>query len=185
MDPIRSIARKAFAVRIGTRTLVALAAALASAAPALAAPVSAPTPPPGRALLLIPLTLTKVQDIHFGSIVPSTTTGGWVAINAVTGARTASAGLTLMPSDVGQRGQFAGAGSAGQQVIMALTPPAQLTSPAGDTLDVLALTLDGPTTRTISAGQTFFVGVGGTIFVAANQPEGLYSATYDLTADYQ
>lgn len=165
--------------------MLALAASLVAAAPALAAPVSAPTQPPARALLLIPLTLTKVQDIHFGTIVPSTTTGGWVAINAVTGARTGSAGLTLMPADVGQRGQFAGAGTPGQQVIMALTPPTQLTNLAGDTLDVLAMTLDGPTTRTIAADQTFFVGVGGTIFVAANQPEGLYSATYDLTADYQ
>ena len=160
-------------------------AGLAIAAPAMAAPVSAPVPPQGRALLLIPLTLTKVQDIHFGSIVPSTTTAGFVSINATTGARTGSAGLTLMPADVGQRAQFAGAGTPGQQVIMALTPPAQLTNPAGDTLDVLAMTLDGPTTRTIASDQTFFVGVGGTIFVAANQAEGLYSATYDLTADYQ
>ena len=168
-----------------TNILAALAGLALAAAPANGAPVSAPTQPPARALLLIPLTLTKVQDIHFGSIVPSTTTGGWVAINAVTGARTASAGLTLMPADIGQRGQFAGAGTPGQQVIMALTPPTQLTNPGGDTLDVLAMTLDGPTTRTIAANQTFFVGVGGTIFVAANQAEGLYSATYDLTADYQ
>lgn len=165
-------------------TALALAA-IASAAPALAAPVSAPTPPPGRALLLIPLTLTKVQDLHFGTIVPSTTTAGWVAINATTGARTASAGLTLVTTDVGQRGRFAGAGSAGQQVIMALTPATQLTNLAGDTIDVLTMGLDGPTTRTIGTDQTFFVGVGGTIFVQANQPEGLYSATYDLTADYQ
>ena len=167
------------------KTILALAAASAAAAPAMAAPVAAPVEPQARALLLIPLTLTKVQDVHFGSIVPSTTTAGWVAINATTGARTASAGLTLMPTDVGQRGQFAGAGTPGQQVIMALTPPAQLTNPAGDTIDVLAMTLDGPTTRTIAANSSFFVGVGGTIFLAANQPEGLYSATYDLTADYQ
>ena len=175
---------KALTVRTLTRT-TALLAALLAAMPAAAAPVAAPTQPPARALLLIPLTLTKVQDVHFGDIVPSTTTAGWVAINAVTGARTASAGLTLMPTDIGQRGQFAGAGTPGQQVIMALTPPTELTNPAGDTLAVLAMTLDGPTTRTIAADQTFFVGVGGTIFVAANQPEGLYSATYDLTADYQ
>ena len=165
--------------------LFALAGLALAAAPAAAAPVSAPTQPPGRALLLIPLTLTKVQDIHFGTIVPSTTTAGFVQINAVTGARTASAGLTLMPADVGQRGRFAGAGTPGQQVIMALTPPTVLTNPGGDTLDVLVLTLDGPTTRTIAADHTFFIGVGGTIFVAANQAEGLYSATYDLTADYQ
>lgn len=168
-----------------SKMLPALAGLSLLAAPAAAAPVSAPTPPSGRALLLIPLTLTKVQDLHFGSVVPSTTTAGWVRIDAVTGARTASAGLTLMPSDIGQRGQFAGAGSAGQQVIMALTPPAVLTSPGGDTIDVLGMSLDGPATRTIAANQSFFVGVGGVIFVAANQPEGLYTATYDLTADYQ
>ena len=168
-----------------SKVLFALVGAALAAAPAIGAPVSAPTQPPARALLLIPLTLTKVQDIHFGDIVPSTTTGGWVAINAVTGVRTASAGLTLMPTDIGQRGQFAGAGTPGQQVIIALTPPAQLTNPAGDTLDVLTLNIDGPTTRTIAANHSFFVGVGGIIFVAANQAEGIYSATYDLTADYQ
>ena len=160
-------------------------AALALAAPAVAAPVAAPVPPQGRALLLIPLTLTKVQDIHFGSVVPSMTTAGFVTINATTGARTASAGLTLLPTDIGQRGRFAGAGSAGQQVFMDLTPPTELSNPAGDTITVLAMTLDGPSVRTIAANQSFFVGVGGTIFIAADQPEGLYSATYSLTADYQ
>jgi len=33
--------------------------------------------------------------------------------------------------------------------------------------------------------HAFFVGVGGVIFVSTNQPEGLYTATYDRTADYQ
>ena len=167
------------------KILFALAGVALAAAPAVGAPVSAPTQPPARALLLIPLTLTKVQDLHFGTIVPSTTTAGFVSINAVTGARTGSAGLTLMPVDVGQRGRFAGAGTPGQQVILALTPPTELTNLAGDTLTVLAMNLDGPMTRTIAADHSFFVGVGGVIFVTANQPDGLYSATYDLTADYQ
>lgn len=167
-----------------SKILFALAG-LAFAAPVIAAPVSAPTPPPGKALILIPLTLTKVQDLSFGTIVPSTTTAGFVSINAVSGARTGSAGLTLMPADVGQRGRFAGAGTPNQQVIMALTPPTDLVNPAGDTIPVLAMSLDGPTTRTIAADHTFFVGVGGVIFVAANQADGLYSADYDLTADYQ
>src|SRR5687768_9484023 len=168
-----------------SKVLFALAGVALAAAPAAAAPVAAPTQPPARALLLIPLTLTKVQDIHFGTIVPSTTTAGFVQINAVTGARTASAGLTLMPADVGQRGRFAGAGTPGQQVIMDLTPPTELTNLAGDTITVLGMTLDGPAVRTIAANSSFFVGVGGTIFIGINQPEGLYSATYDLTADYQ
>jgi hypothetical protein len=163
----------------------ALAGIALAVAPAAAAPVAAPAAPPGRALLLVPLTLTKVQDLSFGTIVPSTTTAGFVSINAVTGARTGSAGLTLMPVDIGQRGQFAGAGTPNQQVIMNLTPATELTNPAGDTIPVLAMSLDGPTTRTIAANSSFFVGVGGVIFIAANQPEGLYTADYDLTADYQ
>ena len=68
---------------------------------------------------------------------------------------------------------------------MALTPPTELTNPAGDTIPVLAMNLDGPRTRTIAANSSFFVGVGGVIFIAANQADGLYSADYDLTADYQ
>ena len=157
---------------------LALASLALTAFPAMAAPVAAPTPPPGQALLLIPLTLTKVQDLSFGTIVPSTTTAGFVSINATTGARTASAGLTLMPVDVGQRGRFAGAGTPNQQVIMALTPPTELTNPAGDIITVLSMNLDGPTTRTIATDHTFFVGVGGIIFLIANQPEGLYTADY-------
>jgi hypothetical protein len=167
------------------KTIVGLGA-LFAAMSAAAAPVSAPTPPPGRALILVPLTLTKVQDLHFGSIVPSTTTAGWVTINAATGARTGHAALTLLASDLGQRGHFAGAGSPNQQVIMALTPAVELTSVAGDKITVLSMNLDGPTTRTIDpVARTFYVGVGGTLFIEANQPEGLYTATYNLTADYQ
>lgn len=91
-----------------------------------------------------------------------------------------------MASDVGQRGYFAGAGSPNQQVIINLTPAPELTNVAGDTIAVLSMSLDGPTTRTIDpVSRTFYVGVGGVIFIDANQPEGLYSATYDLTADYQ
>ena len=165
--------------------LVLAIACLVFCGPAFSAPIATPTPPQGRAILLVPLTLTKVQDIHFGTIVPSTTTAGFVSINATTGARTGSAGLTLMPTDVGQRGRFAGAGTPNQQVIMTLTAPTELTNPAGDTIPVLAMNLDGPTTRTIGVSHSFFVGVGGVIFIAANQPEGLYSADYDLTADYQ
>ncbi len=69
---------------------------------------------------------------------------------------------------------------------MALTPPASLSDGLGNSIAVVAMFLDGPSTRTIDPlSQTFFVGVGGVIQVQPNQPDGLYSASYDLTADYQ
>ena len=164
--------------------MLALAAAALGATSVAAAPVSSPTPPPGRALLLIPLTLTKIDDLSFGSVVPSAVSGT-VMINATTGARSIAGGITAVPSDVGQRATFGGAGSANQLVIVTVTAPAVLTSVAGDTLTVLVLTLDGSPLRTIHpTSRTFFFAVGGIIRIEANQPEGVYTSDYDVTVNY-
>jgi len=151
---------------------------------ALAAPVAATPPATGRALILVPLTFTKVDDLDFGTMIPSASVGT-VRINAVTGARTFTGGVVGVPSDIGKRALLAGAGSGGQRVVIDLTSPAQLTSPAGDTIDVVALTLDGSAVRTINpTTKAFFVGVGGVLLIGANQPEGTYSSTFDITAEY-
>jgi len=153
-----------------------------------AAPAAAVTPTTqsdGKALILIPLTLTKIQDLDFGSVVPSAVSGV-VTINASTGARTFAGGVTLVPGDAGFRAYFGGAGSPSEQVIMTMNPPAQLTDPAGDKIDVLALTFDGSAIRTIDpVSRAFFVGVGGAIQIEANQPDGVYDAQFDVTANYQ
>jgi hypothetical protein len=165
--------------------ILALAATSLGAMPAVAA-VSAPTPPNGRALLLIPLTLTKVQDLHFGTVIPSTSTQVTVTIDPSTGVRNSSLPSSLYPNDVGQKGYFAGAGSPNQQVIMTLTPTTSLTDGLGNSINVVAMFLDGPSVRTIDpVSHAFYVGVGGVIQVQPNQVDGLYSSTYDLTADYQ
>jgi Domain of unknown function (DUF4402) len=170
-------------VRHAHHILGAALAALAAATPANAAtPVQQAN---GKALILVPLTLTKVDDLSFGSVVPSAVSGV-VTINATTGARTFAGGVTGVPSDAGNRAYFAGAGSPSQQVIVTMNPPAQLLDGVGDTIDVLALTLDGPAIRTIDpVARTFYVGVGGTILIAVNQAEGLYTNTFDVTANYQ
>jgi hypothetical protein len=159
-----------------------IAATALGAAPAVAA--SPASQADGKALILIPLTLTKLQDLDFGSVVPSAVSGA-VVINATTGARTVLGGVTGVPSDTGFRAQFAGAGTPNQQVIMTINPPAQLTDLNGDTIDVLGITMDGSPIRTIDSTHAFFVGVGGTVQIAANQPAGVYTATFDVTANYQ
>jgi len=56
-------------------------------------------------------------------------------------------------------------------------------------LTVNSMTLDNAggllTTRTIDPTGAFAIGVGGDFAIAANQPNGLYSATYTVTAEYQ
>ena len=166
-----------------------LAAALAAGYPAAAqaAPVSAVPNAKGRALIQVPLTLTKIDDLAFGTVVPSCRVSGTVTINASTGLRTVTGGVAAYPGDVGHRAYFGGAGSPNRQVIVEITAPDDLisTTNADDKIAVLALTLNGSPVRTIDATtRTFFFGVGGVIEIKADQPEGLYEATFDVTATY-
>ncbi|GAA4709655.1 DUF4402 domain-containing protein [Sphingomonas lutea] len=163
----------------------ALAAVAFPAVPALAAtPAQQAT---NRALILVPLTLVKIDDLSFGTVSPSTTSLGIVSINAATGARTVFGGVTGVPSDVGNRAQFAGAGTPGQQVVITHTTPLELISTTNnaDRIAVLGLTLDGLPLRTIDpVTRAFFFHMGGTIMLNPNQPEGRYEATFDVTANY-
>lgn len=169
--------------------LAALAATTAFASPALAA-VTASATAEARGLVLQPLTLTKVNDLDFGTVLASNAFGQ-VTINADTGNRTSFGGVTQVASNNGQRGLFAGAGTAGQLVTLTLSPPTGnvlvSTTNAADTIVVSSLVLDNgnATSLNISAGGTFQVGVGGTFDIAASQPNGFYKADFNLTADYQ
>ncbi|HET7316147.1 MAG TPA: DUF4402 domain-containing protein [Sphingomicrobium sp.] len=168
---------------------LACAAAVAAnaliAAPAVAAPVAASSNVDGKALILVPLTLTKIRDLDFGTVIPSSTPGT-VAINAATGVRSVTGGVVAVPSDAGSSARFAGAGTPDQQVLVAISPPTELASAAGETIAVGGMTLDGAPMRTIDATtRTFFVNVGGTLNIAPNQPEGDYSAEFWVTAVYQ
>ena len=167
------------------RLLILFTAALGVLpAPSLAAPLSASPPATARAVIRAPLTLTKIDDLSFGTVVPSALSGA-VSIDAASGARTAIGGVTGVPSDVGGRAYFRTAGSANQQVIVTFTQPLALTSLAGDTVPVLALTLDGSPVRTVNPTTgDFHFGVGGIILIGSNQPEGVYTATFDVTATY-
>jgi hypothetical protein len=166
--------------------LAALAATVVSASPAFAQAASATAE--ARGVVVQPLTLAKVQDLDFGTVVGSAVAGN-VVINADTGARTTGGGVTGVPSYPGDRGLFQGAGTAGQDVILSLSAPTLLISQSNplDTITVNSMVLDSgnSTTRTIGVTGVFDVGVGGDFAIAANQPAALYSANFDLTADYQ
>ena len=171
---------------MGYRKFLIAAAMAAAAVPASAAPVSATDDAGGEVLILVPLTLTKIEDLDFGAVVPSAVSG-FVSINAATGARIVGGGVSPVPSAVGQRAYFGGAGSGGQQVIVSVTAPAELTSTTNptDTIPVLALSVEGAPLKTIDpVTKSFFFGVGGIIMIGANQAEGIYEETFEVTANY-
>ena len=161
--------------------LLAAGAAMAIAVPANAAPVPATTNAGGKALILIPLTLTRVADLEFGTIVESSTSGT-VTIPADGSARTFTGGVTPVGNPLPARARFAGAGTPGQLVNIFLSPPANLKDSNGDLLPI-SMNLEA-SNITIDSSHAFFVGVGGTINVAANQPDGDYTGVFTVLAQY-
>ena len=169
--------------------LAALAATTAFASPAFAA-VTASATAEARGLVLQPLTLTKVDDLDFGTVLASAI-AGTVTIDADTGNRTSGGGVTQVASNNGKRALFAGAGTANQVVNLTLSPPTgsvlvSTTNPA-DTIVVSNFVLQNGNANSLNIGASgaFQVGVGGTFAIAASQPNGFYKANFNLTADYQ
>jgi hypothetical protein len=172
--------------------LAALAATVAFASPAFAAdPEPAPAPVTdtatalARGLVLQPLTLTKDEDLDFGTVLASTALGD-VIINPNSGERTVSGGVTAVSTNRGGRAIFVGAGTKGNQVNLTLTPPADgvLVSAANDTINAELSFDTAGATRTIGDNGVFTVGVGGKFDIAANQPNGEYEAEFSVTAEY-
>lgn len=165
---------------IGKR--LAVAAAMAGiAAPASAGTLPATAPAGAKALLLLPLSITKVDDLDFGSVVPSATSGT-VSIAADGSGQSVTGGVTPIPSGTASRALFAGAGSPGQTVNIFLAPPPNLSDGAGHTVPI-SLSLESATV-TIDSTHSFSVGVGGTVTVAANQVAGTYTGTFTVLAQY-
>ena len=153
-------------------------AAAAVPAPALAAPTDSAD---ARALLLLPLSITKVDDLDFGTVV-SSSTSGTVTVPADGGPPIVTGGVTQVPSGTVSRAYFSGGGTAGQQVSIFLAPPANLGDGNGHTVPI-SLSLES-STITIDPTRAFSVGIGGTVSLAPNQAEGTYTGTFTVLAQY-
>lgn len=163
-----------------------IAFAALAATTAFAAPAAAQTAPAeARGLIIQPLTFVNTDALDFGTVIASNASGS-VTINANTGARSVSGGVTGAPGAPGARGRFEGLGFVNQVVLLTSNVPTQLNhATASAAVPFRNFTLDGANSRTIGTGGSFEVFVGATIDVAANQTPGLYSAQFELTAEYQ
>jgi len=173
-----------------TVCLAALAATLATATSANAQAVSATDQALAKGTVVQPLTLKRQSDLDFGTVV-STAVAGNVTIDPDTGARTVGGGVVPVPSFPGGRGVFRGAATAGQNVQLTMTVPSALVNQSNPLalITVNSMTFDSggglATTRTIDNSGAFAIGVGGDFQIAAGQANGVYSANFDVTADYQ
>jgi Mat/Ecp fimbriae major subunit len=165
------------------RTGAAIAFAVLCASPVLAA-----SAPAQMTSLVVPqLTMTKTVDLDFGRII-SRTTANRVTINATTGARTASLGVTsLAPGAPFTRALFQLTGAPGYVARITLPGTTTLTrSGGGATMTVT--TWRATTTAgliTLNAAGQYVLGVGARLNVGANQAPGVYTGTFTVTANYQ
>ena len=169
--------------RLDTLCLLAAAAVLVAApTPLRAAPAS--TNADAGAIVLKPLTLLKLDDLDFGALFPAAT-AGTATLNPNTGIVTTAGGVTLGPGPT-QPARFTGAGTRNAPVIIRLPKdPITLTRAGGtETMTVDNWTTDGPTTRQIDAFEAFEFRVGGRLYVGANQADGVYVGSFDVTVIY-
>ena len=173
-------------------TLAALAASAAVASPALAQQVypSDDAPAVARGVVLQTHSLKNQTNLDFGIVTTDGTNPGTVVIapNAA-GSRSATNGVTLLPS-TSSSARFDGLGAPLETVVLTLTKPVGnvLQDAAGDQITVNSMSVDGAgltETTTTSGTGTFTAYVGGDFGLTATQKAGVYSADFNLNAEYQ
>lgn len=160
-------------------------AALLVAAPSQLLAVTPPAQARGSAIVLKPLSLIKKTNMDFGTLIESPTTAGTATINPSSGAVTTAGGVTAAPG-ASSAAVFLGAGSRNAPYQIRIpNAPITLTRVGGtETMTVSNWTLDGPTNRKIGANEAFQFGVGAQLSVAANQMDGTYVGTFNVTVHY-
>jgi len=153
-------------------------------APASAAPVAAATPATATGVITAPVSIVKTSDLDFGLIVVGT--AGTVVIDPSANSIATTGGVTRVGTQW-SAAKFVGAAGGSAVVVLIKLPnqPFALTRQGGtETMTVSSLTLQGQNKRSLAALESFTFRVGGTLAVAANQAEGLYTGTFDVQIQY-
>ena len=140
-----------------------------------------------NARIIKPLVLTWVQDLNLGTIVLSgagTWSGAVVGVSRAGAFSCSSTNVTCSGSNA--RAVYHLAGTNQQTVNVTVSPTITLNN-LTDGVSSLIMTVDAPATVSMPNSGTSGVdfGVGGSISVASNTPDGVYRGTFDVTADYQ
>lgn len=161
-----------------TRAALAATMLVTFATSVQAAP--AQTSATARARVLKQLTISRNTDLQFGTIVNGAA-ASTVAINAA-GAATCGAGLTCTGTTTAADFTVTGTNN----TIVTVTAPATVTMTNGVTGSMTA-SLAAP--ATLSLGNSGSTGTplrfGGTLNVGANQEDGAYTASFNVSVDYQ
>jgi hypothetical protein len=151
--------------------------------PAWAASVGASPKPTAVVTINFPASLSKLQDMDFGSF--SVTTAGTAVLDSNTDAVTTTGGV-LRAGGLPHAARFSAVSPTKNIVKIALPKSAVTLTRVGgpESMTIDTFNINGATTRNVVAHEVFTFQVGGTLHVGANQVEGLYTGSFDVTLTY-
>lgn len=129
-----------------------------------------------RANILRQITVTRTADLDYATIITAPT-AGTVQVSTA-GARTC--GGALVCSGTATAAAFSVVGTVGQVATVSVPASVTLTSGSNNMTSTL---VSSNATLTLAATNSF--SVGGTLSVGANQADGVYAGTFNVTVDYQ
>jgi hypothetical protein len=155
---------------------------------ASAGPVSASTITGTVELVILePFTIVKLQDLEFGSLLPSAA-AGTVTINPNTLARTTTGGVTAA-SGTFHPAEFITRGTPNRRVIVRLPNGSTVLTRIGGgaTMTVSNFTRNGapPSSTPLDATGILQFRIGGQLNVGANQLPGRYTGSFTVEVQYQ
>jgi hypothetical protein len=168
---------------------VLIAASAVSALALTSAPAFAATPTTqatATARIVQPLTLNSVRNLDLGTIVLSGT-GTYTQTVGITQAGVFSCGgANLTCSGATQTAQYAATGTRDQTLTVTVSPTIPLVN-GTQVSPNLTLTVDAPAAGSVVLDNTGNVSfdLGGSIQVSDTTADGVYTGTFDVTADYQ
>jgi spore coat protein U-like protein len=162
--------------------LMALFALLYPAA-AEAAPVGAPTPARGAVEILDPSSFIMLMELDFGKL---TVTGAGTAIVDSSTDTVTTTGGVLLVGGTPHAARFQAVSPARNVVKISLPKKALTLTRVGgtETMTLDTWSINGATTRNVVSREQFEFRVAGTLHVNANQVEGVYLGTFDVTINY-
>ena len=165
------------------RGLVAGVAALFAPAMVRAAPVAPARNAVSTVVITPPASVRKMEDLNFASL--TVTTAGTAIVDPNTDGMTTTGGV-LYVAGLHYAAQFEAVSPIKSVVIIRIPrQPITVTRVGGtETMTVSNWTLSGDSRRTVAAQELFEFKVGGTLFVNANQAEGLYLGTFAVEVQY-
>ena len=156
---------------------------IAAAVPGHAAPVASATPAQGRAQIHLPASIRLMNDLNFATLV--VTSAGTAVINPNTDLMTTTGGVVHYGGT--PYSALFEAVSPLKTVVHIRAPKKAITLTrvgGTETMQVDNFTVSGTGSRNVVAKETFSFSVGGTLYVNANQAEGLYAGTFTVELQY-